>query len=167
MFSRKLCLILLLIFLPALPASLSAQTEKYRGEVVSVADGDTITVLTTDFERIKVRFYGIDCPEKGQPFGEQAKSYLNTLLYGKTVDIEVLDIDRYSRYVGIVRFNSQSVNNLLMSEGLAWYYAEYCREESVCAELKASERQARRQKKGLWSDSKSIPPWDWRRSKRS
>jgi endonuclease YncB( thermonuclease family) len=57
-----------------------AQEERYRGEVVSVADGDTITVLTTDFERIKVRLYGVDCPEKGQPFGQEAKAYLNSLV---------------------------------------------------------------------------------------
>ena len=144
-----------------------AQEERYRGEVVSVADGDTITVLTTDFERIKVRFYGIDCPEKGQPFGQEAKAYLNSLVYGKTVDVEVLDTDRYSRFVGLVSLNGVEVNKLMVSEGWAWTYTFYCKVEGLCRELQASEKRARGQKKGLWSDPESIPPWEWRKNRRS
>ena len=44
----------------------------FTGPVVSVLDGDTIEVLhNTHPER--VRLSGIDCPEKGQAYGQRAK----------------------------------------------------------------------------------------------
>jgi endonuclease YncB( thermonuclease family) len=146
---------------------LLSQNEHYTGEVVVVSDGDTITVLTTDFERIKVRFYGVDSPEKGQPYGDQAKNFLNGVLYGKTVEVEVKDIDRYSRYVGLVKLNGEMVNKLMVEAGYAWTYPYYCKDKSVCQVFKSSEDKARREKKGLWEDPSPVAPWEWRRSKNS
>jgi endonuclease YncB( thermonuclease family) len=159
--------LLLMALALAFPCGLSAQPEKYRGQVVSVADGDTITVLTTDFERIKVRFYGIDCPEKDQPYGQEAKNFLTGLINGKTVDIEVMDIDRYSRYVGLVRFDGALLNQSLVEGGYAWLYEQYCEDKLVCGALRAGEKAARSQKRGLWSEPSPTPPWDWRKAKRS
>ena len=39
------------------------------GQVVKVSDGDTITVLAPGNQQVKIRLYGIDCPEKKQAFG--------------------------------------------------------------------------------------------------
>jgi endonuclease YncB( thermonuclease family) len=55
--SLFLCIAHLALDLPAL-------SHGWSGEVVDVADGDTITVLRGK-ERIKVRLYGIDTPENG------------------------------------------------------------------------------------------------------
>lgn len=52
--------------------SASVAVADFTGKVVSVADGDTITVLRDGREQVKVRFDGIDAPEKGQPFGDAA-----------------------------------------------------------------------------------------------
>ncbi|MDR2199323.1 MAG: thermonuclease family protein [Deltaproteobacteria bacterium] len=156
-----------LLFLCLFPSRLPAENESYVGEVVSVADGDTVTVLTSDFERIKVRFYGLDCPENGQPYGGEAKKYLNGLLYGKRVEVEVLDVDRYSRYVGLVRLDGELVNALLIAGGHAWTYAAYCKEKDLCRNFKALEDKARAAKLGLWGDPAAVPPWEWRKSKRS
>ena len=41
-----------------------------EGRVVGVSDGDTITVLDNSNTQRKIRFAGIDAPEKGQAFGE-------------------------------------------------------------------------------------------------
>ena len=38
-----------------------------EGKVVSVTDGDTVKILTSERQQIKVRLYGIDAPEKKQP----------------------------------------------------------------------------------------------------
>lgn len=43
-----------------------------RGKVIRVADGDTITILDEDNTQIKIRLYGIDCPESHQDFGTVA-----------------------------------------------------------------------------------------------
>lgn len=43
---------------------------EFSGKVVRVADGDTITVLAPGNQQVKVRLYGIDCPEKGKRLPE-------------------------------------------------------------------------------------------------
>ena len=52
-----------------------AHAGELSGKVVGISDGDTITVLTPDHRQIKVRLYGIDCPEKGQAFGQGALGF--------------------------------------------------------------------------------------------
>ena len=44
----------------------------WSGMVVRVSDGDTIKVIQAHKE-VKVRLYGIDCSERGQPFAKKAK----------------------------------------------------------------------------------------------
>ena len=41
----------------------------FAGKVIKVVDGDTIDVLTDDMETIRIRFSGVDTPERGQPYG--------------------------------------------------------------------------------------------------
>ncbi|BEP64430.1 hypothetical protein GmRootV213_49840 (plasmid) [Variovorax sp. V213] len=69
---------LLLAGLLSLPA-LAQAAEPRTCLVVGVSDGDTITArcgAAGNYEQIKVRFNGIDAPEKGQPFGRRAKEAL-------------------------------------------------------------------------------------------
>ncbi|MDR1080555.1 MAG: thermonuclease family protein [Deltaproteobacteria bacterium] len=152
---------LILLSVPA-----SAENELYRGQVVSVQDGDTITVTTTDYEQLRVRFYGIDCPEKNQNHGPEAKEYLTGLVFGKTVDIEVLDIDRYSRQVGLVRLDGTLINQRMIEAGYAWTYEQYCKVKDLCADFRNAESSARGRRAGLWADSDPVAPWDHRRSRR-
>lgn len=58
--------LLLLLFLTA---SFPLQAHALTGKVVSVADGDTITILDSSKKQHKIRLYGIDTPEKKQAFG--------------------------------------------------------------------------------------------------
>jgi endonuclease YncB( thermonuclease family) len=52
----------------------SSSSHALTGKVTSVADGDTITILDSSNKQFKIFLYGIDCSEKGQAFGEAAKS---------------------------------------------------------------------------------------------
>jgi micrococcal nuclease len=60
----------LLILIPSIGCS------QFIGRVVSVADGDTFTMLVKK-EQIRIRLHGIDCPEKSQDFGNVAKEFLS------------------------------------------------------------------------------------------
>jgi micrococcal nuclease len=55
----------------------SAQAETITGKVVSVADGDTITVSGT-WKQVQIRLFGIDTPEKSQAFGQEAKDFTSS-----------------------------------------------------------------------------------------
>lgn len=75
-----------------------ARGTEFTARVVAITDGDTIRV-TRDDRSIPVRLNGIDCPEKGQPFGTRAKQFTADLAFGKTVTVQVRDTDRYGRTV--------------------------------------------------------------------
>jgi len=147
-----------LVFILLLPLPLYSQLV---GKVVSIADGDTFTMVVNN-EQIKIRLHGIDCPEKSQDFGNVAKEFLSALVFGKTVSVKKLDTDRYGRTIGMVLIDSVNVSEELLKAGLAWHY-KYYDKSLIWAKL---EEAARKEKKGLWSLSNPIPPWDFRKAKR-
>ena len=68
--------------------------------MVSIADGDTLTLLTAEKAEIKIRLAAIDAPEKAMPFGHKSKQTLSEICFGKQASVEVVGIDRYGRTVG-------------------------------------------------------------------
>jgi len=152
----------LLLFL--FPSSSLSNT--VTGEVVKVADGDTITILDSDNRQHKIRLYGIDTPEKAQAYGKKAKKFTANLVAGKTVKIKVYDTDRYGRSVGVVSVDETNVNREIIRNGLAWQYRKYCK-ASFCDDWLRLEKQARDSSIGLWRDNNPVAPWEWRKSKRS
>ena len=128
-----------------------------EGEVINVTDGDTIKILTSERQQIKVRLYGIDAPEKKQPYGTAAKLYLADLIAGKTVQIEKRGKDRYKRVLGIAYLDGKDVNEILVLNGYAWAFTKYSKI------YESQERQARSKGLGLWRDKNPIKPEIWRK----
>ncbi len=58
------------LFLLAVPHGLAAET--FPARVMGVVDGDTLRVSRKEGGTLKVRLYGIDCPEKGQRYEKGA-----------------------------------------------------------------------------------------------
>lgn len=112
MYKKLLLLSLLLLFISA--------TNTFIGKVIGVSDGDTIKVLTSDKTQIKVRLYGIDCPEKNQAFGTKAKQFTSELCFKKTVEVKQVDVDRYGRIIGEIFLpDGKSLNKELVRNGFA------------------------------------------------
>ena len=147
----------LLLTLPAL----LAQAADITGRVVSVADGDTITVLDADHNQTKIRLHQIDAPEKKQDFGQRSKQSLSDLLYGKQARIEVFDTDKYGRTVGKVWINGLDANLEQVKRGMAWVYTKYASDPAYFA----AERAAKAARAGLWSQTNPQPPWEYRHPK--
>jgi micrococcal nuclease len=88
-----------------------------------VIDGDTFDTTSGD----RVRLADIDAPEYGEPGYYDAKNFLISLVYGKTVYLDIDDIyetDKYGRLVCVVYVKSSSthyknVNKALLVEGVA------------------------------------------------
>jgi micrococcal nuclease len=53
----------------------------YSSLVVSVLDGDTLDILHKQHPE-RIRLSGIDCPEKGQSYGHQAKQATSAMVLG-------------------------------------------------------------------------------------
>jgi endonuclease YncB( thermonuclease family) len=148
------------ILLLALTASLHA--EEIRGKVVSIADGDTITVLDSEKVQHKIRLEGIDAPEKGQAFGTKAKEKMSELVGEKDVVVMWEKKDRYGRILGDVHLGDRLINLEMVQDGMAWHYKQYSKDK----ELAEAEDEARKAKKGIWGDKSPVPPWEFRKKGR-
>ncbi|MBD0294664.1 MAG: thermonuclease family protein [Flavisolibacter sp.] len=134
-----------------------------KGKVVAIADGDTFTFLDKKNMQVKIRLYGVDCPERSQEFGTVARQKLSDLIFGQPVKLVEKGTDQYGRTIAMVYTpNNVCVNEELLRNGLAWHYKEYDK-NSRWAQL---EEIARRNKVGLWSQPHPTPPWEWRKEKR-
>ena len=144
----------------------------FPAEVLSVHDGDSITARRVEAKREKphkVRIYGIDCPELGQPFGEEARDLAKQVLDGKTVEIVPAQKGKsYKREVGGIVLVSDMIviQDALVSAGLAWVDDRFCK-LPVCDLWRLHQREARVARRGLWADEAAVPPWTWRKMQRS
>lgn len=140
----------------------NALGEAFGGKVVGVDDGDTISVLK-DGQAVRVRFAGIDCPEDGQPFSAKAKKFTSTLCFGANVSIEEHGLDKYGRTIGtIVLPDGRNLNQLLVAEGLCWWYRKYAPNDEPLSRL---ERAARASRRGIWGLATAVAPWEYRRAR--
>lgn len=131
--------------------------------MIRVTDGDTLIVQTTGGQKIRVRLYGIDCPEGGQPYGREATKFTRLMILDRQVEIEEVGQDRYRRTVAIVRLPSGvTLQEHLLESGAAWGFPRYCVRQE-CAAWEKLERMARELKIGVWEAPHPIPPWKWRK----
>jgi micrococcal nuclease len=119
--------------------------------VVKVLDGDTVELAGGE----KLRYIGIDTPEKSDPFYQEAKDFNRKLVEGKRLKIEfdVQKKDKYGRLLGYVYVSDTFVNAELLRAGLAvlYTYPPNVKYVDYFIEL---QKEARQHKKGLWSQIK-------------
>ena len=109
--------------------------EPMRLRAVAVIDGDTF--VGSKDARV-VRLWGVDAPELDQPKGDSWGRLVAIARRGKEIDIGLE----------------------LIKMGLAWHDPRYAPKAKEYAEAEA---EARKAKRGLWSDDKPVSPWDWRK----
>ncbi len=149
-------------------SAVAASADTFMGRVVSIADGDTLTLLDATNTQHKIRLAGIDSPEKSQPFGQVCKKSLSDLAYDHVASVESTKLDRYGRVIGKVLVNGQDVNLEQVRRGCGWHYKKYQNEQILDDRLiyNAAEESARASKVGLWADHEPVPPWEWRKVRR-
>lgn len=131
-----------------------------RGKVVKVIDGDTIDILTSQKQKIRIRLLDIDAPESRQAYGNASKKYLASLIAGNTVSVKEKGKDVYKRTLGTIIYNNVNINAKMVENGYAWAYRYKGKANSKkMVELESIAKQNRR---GLWKDKKPIAPWDFR-----
>jgi endonuclease YncB( thermonuclease family) len=146
--------------------SVSVLADIFYGTVLSVHDGDTLT-LQIGAEQKKIRLAGIDAPELKQPFGPESRDALRQSVLNQAVNIDTTKQDRYGRAVGKVLLNGEDVNLKQVSAGLAWVYTDYIKELSVedREQYRAAETAANDAHIGLWQDEEPVAPWTYRKTK--
>jgi micrococcal nuclease len=121
-------------------------------DVVSVTDGDTIRVRYVSGHVGPVRYIGIDTPERGKCFSDQATEVNEDLVGGRRVRL-VQDVERRDRYgrllAYVYREDGIHVNAELVRRG-------YALQLTVPPNVRFAEqfgrlaREARERRAGLW-----------------
>ena len=140
--------------------SFNAATSEISG-VPSIIDGDTIKILNK-----RIRFFGIDTPEKKQfcvknskkyRCGQEATDALKRKIGDKSVTCKVQDkLDRYKRYIGVCFLEDVDLNKWMVRNGYAVAYIRYSKDYIE------DENYAKKNKIGLWSGN-FIYPEKWRK----
>lgn len=140
-------------------------------KVVKIADGDTITVVNTQGTKLKLRFCGIDAPEKSQPLGKNATEYLKKLIQeaGSEVMVSEIEKDRYGRTVAEIFTllddgREKFINEEMVRAGFAYHYERYSANCPSKIAIENAEALAQSEKVGLWSGDYQKP-WDYRKQR--
>ncbi len=139
----------LLVYIFAFGQPYSQTVDKGRmAKVAKVIDGDTVELENGT----RVRYIGIDTPEKGDPYSVRATDYNEDLVYSKEVWLEygVERYDHYNRLLAYVWVNSEMVNLKLVKEGLARSYPVEPN-TSYQYEFEMAEFEAKQARKNIWS----------------
>jgi len=143
--------------------------ERWRIKPGSIYDGDTLRVVR-DNEELKIRFCGIDAPEKKQPMGIESRDYLRSLVDAGNGELLIVPIekDRYGRTVAEVyvpdrKTSAINLNLEMVRAGHAWHYAQYSNSCTMRDQLIVAESMAKNEGLGIWNGNPQ-PPWEWRKA---
>lgn len=160
---KNILVVVFLLTFTVVANAFELRPEPFSGVVTKVSDGDTVTVKTTSGEAKRIRLAEIDAPELSQRFGHAAGVYLRGIVEGKEVRVIPQSMDRYGRTVAHIKLEGMSVNESIIGAGFAWHYKRY----SSSARLAKLESLAKKNELGLWMDANPVPPWDFRRHKKT
>jgi micrococcal nuclease len=100
--------------------NINKTNSKYEagGYCPHVVDGDTIDVEGVG----RIRFVGVDTPERGERGYQEAKDFVKSSCLGKTVGLDIDNAkhyDKYGRVLAVVYVDSVNLNAELLKRGYA------------------------------------------------
>ncbi len=135
------------------PKKLITDKENNKYVVISVIDGDTFRINNKQ----RVRLLGIDSPEKGECYYQEATKALTNLIEGQTVVLEkdISDKDKYGRWLRYAILQKEEVDNILVNDYMVrngFALATAIPPDKHYRELlRSAQQEAIRKKIGLWS----------------
>ena len=139
-------------------ATVGAETTWKCREVI---DGDTIIAESNAGQIIRVDLFGIDAPEIAQPFGDEAKAFLEELALGRVITVSTTN-PKAKQVTASVQVEGTDLSEALVRSGLAWLPDDGSSSEAIAIALFT----ARAEGTGLWVDSNAEHPLLWRQSHR-
>ena len=128
--------------------------------VERVVDGDTLVLAGGE----KVRLIGVDTPETKhptkpvEPFGPEASAFTKEAVEGLAVTLKFdrEKYDRYQRLLAYVYRDDWCLNEELIRNGLSECVTKYPFDSSMKERFRQAEDQARRDRRGIWSQSTPL-----------
>lgn len=129
-----------------------------RAEVTHVFDGDTIEV-ELDGRPYRLRYIGVDTPEREEPFYQEALDFNRDLVAGQTVTLvrDVSETDQYGRLLRYVYLDDGTfVNAAIISAGVG-RLVTFPPDVAQTEYLKSLQTEAREAGMGMWGDAATGP----------
>jgi len=148
----------------------TANLPEYEVILGSIHDGDTLRVRSPKGEVFKIRSACVDAPELKQPWGEESRNYLRSMINeaGGKVKVKVINTDRYGRLVAELWTKSGLLQSRMAAAGMAFAYDRYSKDCPNWDAVKSSEKGAMEFKLGVWKlQGGGQRPWDYRKQNRS
>ena len=141
-------------------------TPEITFQVQRILDGDTVLAHTSEQPDQRLRLWGIDAPESGQPHGPEATTRLQGLVpTGKMIKARNMGTDQYDRTLVVIGDDNElPVNWTMVFTGNAHHYDFGDSAANPC--LTQAQKTAQAAYAGLWFNSEPIPPHQWRKSNR-
>lgn len=128
-------------------------------QVERVVDGDTLVLRDG---RIRIRLQGVDTPETVkehtpvEPWGLEASAFTKAFIAeagGKVrIEIDGEPLDQHRRHLAFLWDGQRMLNEELVRKGFARATLQYHFSERKKEVLRQAQREARRQRIGIWSD---------------
>ncbi len=164
-FLFHLTFVIFIIFIQSCTSSKGVEVHgRTEIQILGVSDGDTLNIREKRGGKQKLRLFGIDAPEKGQPFAEKARQFLSGTLSSSGISMRTHETDRYGRQVAeLFLADGRSVNVMMLEAGLAFWYTRYAERRR---DMQMAEAAARKARRGIWSLTRPELPWEFRQKKR-
>lgn len=143
--------------------ALPAADFQLTGQVTRVVDGDSLE-LDVRGTRYRIELADIDAPEINQPWGAVAADELRKAAVGRFAVVAQSTLGQGNVMTGRVEIGDRDIALDLLYAGLTWTTLPPTDPAIEYAHpYPAAEQEARLAHKGLWSDDKPVPPWEWRK----
>ena len=136
-----------------------------------IRDGDSFLARDEDASLdIEIRLYGVDAPEIGQRYGDEARECLKELVSEaprcnlRVMGVTSGELAKRDRVIGLVYRESpfNSLSHEMARRGWAYWY--YQSDEDNRFNISELENAAKQDRLGVWEDDGSeLRPWDYRR----
>ena len=148
-------LVLMFVLLLSSKAAQASEMPAVK-QIIEVIDGNTLKVSTIEDDTFTVKLKGVDAPELGQEFAQEALNYLEQLVTNKDVLVEYSGKDRWgNRLVYVTAKNGKSINELMIKSGHGWVDRFFLNQSNL-RELQVT---AQSKNSGLWNAEEPMEPW--------
>ncbi len=154
------------IFVALLLFNTAFGQNKYYGKVVEVLDGRTLVIEPQPKVQIKIELQYIEVPEAEQAFSSTVKDHLSKMVLGKIVEFEP-KTQSETRTTGQVYLKGVDLSQQMLRDGAAWYAVleKNLQDDNESEIYQNNERQAKAEKRGIWSVADLKPAWEFRAEK--
>jgi micrococcal nuclease len=178
MLTRAFLVLALALTCPPAPAAPLTVGRSVTGTIVEVVSGDTVTIALSGGEKLTLRLHGIAAPKLDQPAGVRAREELTKLALQRSAQVYVDLVVSEFEIAGVVfcataeGSSSTNANIDMVRRGWAWYdiLSGVVKKEDFEKPYRNSnlvdfEKEARKDRLGLWADKRPVPPWEWQKKK--